>query len=73
MQHVHLIRSVSHPDQTYIGITGDLKRRLRDHNSGDSPHTLKYLPWELVTALAFTDDSDFNAWTVGGHRNWALH
>ena len=54
MRYVYLIRSVPHFDQTYVGITDDLKRRLRDHNGGDSPHTSKYRPWELVTAVAFT-------------------
>ena len=56
MHHVYLIRSVSHPKQRYIGITDDPKRRLRDHNSGDSPHTSKYSPWELAAAVAFTDE-----------------
>jgi predicted GIY-YIG superfamily endonuclease len=39
-----------------VGITDNVKRRLQDHNGGDSPHTSKYRPWELVTAAAFTDD-----------------
>jgi len=56
MRYVYLIRSVSHPDQTYIGITDDLKRRVQDRNSGDSPHTSKHRPWNLTTAVAFTDD-----------------
>ena len=56
MRYVYLIQSLSRPDQRYVGITLDLKRRLRDHNSGDSPHTSKYRPWELVTAVAFTDE-----------------
>ena len=55
MRYVYLIRSISSPKQKYIGITDDLKRRLRDHNSGDSPHTSKYRPWEIVTAVAFAD------------------
>jgi len=42
--YVYLIRSKSSPDQTYIGSTDNLKRRLQDHNSGDSPHTPKYRP-----------------------------
>ena len=56
MQRRFKIRSVSNPGQTYIGITDELKRRLQDRNSGDSPHTSKYRPWELVAAVAFADD-----------------
>jgi len=56
MRYVYLIRSVRKPKQTYIGITGNVKRRLQDHNSGDSPHTSKYRPWKLVAAIAFADE-----------------
>jgi predicted GIY-YIG superfamily endonuclease len=57
MRYVYLLRSVSHSDQTYVGITDNLKRRLSDHNGGDSPHTAKWRPWKLVTAVAFADDA----------------
>ena len=57
MHYVYLIKSTSHPDQKYIGITSDLKGRLKAHNGGHSPHTSKYKPWKLVTYLAFTDES----------------
>jgi predicted GIY-YIG superfamily endonuclease len=53
MRYVYLIRSISNPEQTYVGITDDLKRRLRDHSSGDSPHTSKFRPWHLVAAVTF--------------------
>ena len=57
MHYVYLIKSISHPDQRYIGITSDLKDRLKAHNEGRSPHTSKYKPWKLVTYLAFTGKS----------------
>ena len=53
--YVYLIRSVSHPDERYVGITQDLKTRLREHNAGKSQHTSKFTPWELVTAVYFSD------------------
>ena len=56
MRYVYLIRSLSCPEQRYIGATDNLKRRLRDHDGGDSPHTSKYRPWELVATVAFSDD-----------------
>lgn len=53
MFYVYLIRSTSHPEQKYIGVTDDLKKRLNDHDSGYSIHTSKYLPWELINYFAF--------------------
>ena len=53
MHYVYLLRSISHPNQTYIGWTPDLRARLHHHNAGESLHTAKYTPWELVTYLAF--------------------
>ncbi len=42
------------PDQTYIGLTSDLKQRMAKHNEGGCPHTKKYKPWFLQTYLAFS-------------------
>jgi len=55
MFYVYLLRSIPNPDQTYIGFTEDLKARLTAHNYGQSPHTSKYKPWELITYLSFND------------------
>ena len=57
MKYVYYIRSESHPNQSYIGITSDLKTRLAVHNSGGSFHTSKFLPWKLVTYMGFSDAS----------------
>ena len=51
--YVYLLRSIRHPDQRYVGLTTDLKKRLAEHNTGKSPHTSKYVPWELVVAIYF--------------------
>jgi len=53
MHYVYLLRSRDHPEQTYIGLTADLKTRLAKHNEGGSPHTAKHKPWDLVTYHAF--------------------
>ena len=58
MKYVYLIRSESHPKQSYIGITSDLKKRLIVHNSGGSIHTSKFTPWKLVTYIGFSDVSN---------------
>ena len=36
MFHVYLPQSQGNPDQRYIGLTTDLKRRLAKHNAGKS-------------------------------------
>ncbi|WP_184339691.1 GIY-YIG nuclease family protein [Prosthecobacter vanneervenii] len=55
MFYVYLLRSESHPSQIYTGFTEDLRQRLKEHNSGKSPHTRQYKPWILETYLAFSD------------------
>ena len=42
------------PDQRYIGSTSDLKSRLAKHNAGEVPHTSKFRPWKIETAVAFS-------------------
>jgi putative endonuclease len=57
MYYVYLLRSIPSPDQTYIGYTTDLNTRLKSYNHGKSKHTAKYKPWELVTYMAFKEQS----------------
>ena len=53
VHYVYIIRSDSHPKQTYVGYSTDLKKRLHYHSLGDSPHTAKYKPWSLAFYAAF--------------------
>ncbi|WP_445216173.1 GIY-YIG nuclease family protein [Bradyrhizobium sp. Pa8] len=55
MHYVYLLESDAFGGQRYIGLTANLKKRLADHNAGKSPHTSKYMPWKLVTYVAFSD------------------
>ena len=57
LKYVYIIRSIETPDRYYTGLTGNVDRRLSDHNYGKSPHTSKYAPWKLVSFTAFTDDA----------------
>jgi len=34
--------------KSYVGITDDIDRRLREHNSGKHLYTKRYMPWELI-------------------------
>ena len=69
MLYVYILRSIDHPTQTYIGITEDVNARLKKHNEGGSPHTARFRPWEVVTFVAFADESkarDFERYLKSG-------
>jgi predicted GIY-YIG superfamily endonuclease len=48
---------LSDPDETYVGFTGDLKKRFAAHNAGKSVHTKKFRPWHLEAYVAFANES----------------
>jgi len=50
---VYILSSQADPSRHYTGLTEDLDSRLRAHNSGQVPHTSKYRPWKIETAIAF--------------------
>lgn len=56
MHYVYLLQSRSHPGQSYIGSTGDLRQRLKEHNEGHSPHTAKFRPWILIANVALAEE-----------------
>lgn len=47
MYFVYFLKSESNPEQTYIGMTKCLVDRLNEHNTGQSSHTSKYMPWKI--------------------------
>ena len=53
MYYTYILRSLSHPDQRYIGSTSDLKARLKKHNAGAVPHSSKFKPWKVESYFAF--------------------
>jgi putative endonuclease len=52
--YVYILQSESVSGRFYTGLTDDLKDRLRRHNAGEVPHTAKFKPWRIKTAIAFT-------------------
>jgi len=56
MKYVYLIQSISCPDKRYVGTTTDLNQRLKEHNTGKSPHTAQFKPWKVVVAIRFADN-----------------
>ena len=51
--YVYILQSVSDPSRQYTGLTQDLYIRLKDHNSCKVPHSRKFRPWVIETAIAF--------------------
>jgi predicted GIY-YIG superfamily endonuclease len=52
---VYILRSDTHPDRHYVGVTSDVERRLKWHNTGPPGVTVHHRPWSLVVALEFTN------------------
>jgi predicted GIY-YIG superfamily endonuclease len=52
--YVYILQSEA-DEHFYVGVTDDLRARLRKHNSGEVPHTSKHLPWKLRTYISFDD------------------
>lgn len=58
---VYFLRSEIKPDETYIGYSNSLERRLWEHNNDERnprAHTRKFRPWALETfVLADTEEA----------------
>ena len=53
-QYVYILLSEC-GEHHYVGCTADLQQRLNKHDNGDVPHTSKFRPWRIQTAVAFRD------------------
>ena len=51
--YVYVLKSEEDVTHRYTGLTTDLESRLLSHNQGNNPHTSKYRPWIIETAIAF--------------------
>lgn len=55
--YVYILRSEINPPHFYTGFTESLESRLAHHNSGGDPHTAKYRPWRIKTAIEQIEQS----------------
>jgi putative endonuclease len=55
MVYVYILQSVEDTNHFYVGVTEDLKSRLKAHNAGEVFHTAKHAPWQLKNYMAFSD------------------
>ena len=54
--YVYILKSKSNKERIYIGYTGDLNKRIKEHSNPDSSsYTRQYAPWELETYTVFKD------------------
>ncbi|PXA05651.1 excinuclease ABC subunit C [Coraliomargarita sinensis] len=60
-KYVYILRSLEYPDRHYTGCTDDLEARLKKHNQGDVPHTVKFRPWQIQTAVSFRSEAKARA------------
>ncbi len=51
--YVYVLTSIASPTRHYVGSTEGLDERLKTHNAGRCPHTSRFRPWEIETAIAF--------------------
>jgi len=55
--YVYILVSEASEKTHYGGITRNLNVRLSEHNRGKCPHTAKYRPWKIETAVAFRSET----------------
>ena len=53
--YVYILQSVGSSEHCYVGLTDNLRDRLKRHNAGELIQTSKFRPWRIKTAIAFTD------------------
>ena len=67
--YVYILISEQAETRHYVGCTSDLQARLKKHNEGGCPHTAKYRPWRIETALRFFNKQkaiDFESYLKSG-------
>lgn len=57
MFYVYVLKSRKNK-RIYIGSTSDLRKRVREHNKGETESTKYGLPWELAYYEAFLSKKD---------------
>jgi putative endonuclease len=61
MHIVYLLRSQKNPNRVYVGLCGNMKKRLREHNAGECKSTAEARPWAVDVAVFFRDEKKAHA------------
>ena len=74
--YVYILWDASTHTHFYVGHTSDLPARLKTHNAGHVPHTSKYAPWEIHSAIAVQSEEQASElekyFKSHSGREWAL-
>ena len=62
--YVYILTSDLYPGRHYTGLTDNIEARLAAHNAGQVPHTSKFRPWKMQTAVAFSSREKAAAFEV---------
>ncbi len=52
MHYVYILKSGA-DERLYVGLTGDIERRVKEHNQGKVASTIKRIPLNLISFFAF--------------------
>jgi putative endonuclease len=61
MHMVYILRSLKHPNRVYVGLCGNMRNRLAEHNAGECKTTTEAGPWAIDVAIYFRDDKKAHA------------
>ena len=74
--YVYILWDAATHSHFYVGHTSDLAARLKTHNAGHVPHTSKYAPWEIHSAIAVQTEEQASElekyFKSHSGREWAL-
>lgn len=52
---VYILQSLKDSNRHYTGFTDDMDNRLKEHNAGNVKPTKAFVPWKLMTYIAYDD------------------
>ena len=44
---IYILRSLS-AKKSYVGVTDNIERRIKEHNNGKHFYTKRHVPWEVI-------------------------
>ena len=71
--YVYILTDTASETHHYVGFTQDLSERLAKHNAGEVPHTSKFRPWRIQTAIAFDSKEKAVSFETYGEAGKNIH
>ena len=53
---VYILKSISFPDEYYVGVTSDMAGRIAAHNEGMTASTVDHRPWPTLVVIEFDEE-----------------